>query len=225
MRLQAITGRHRGTISRVLTRHGVSRRRRGTRQTFKRFEWSQPGALLHIDAYSAPKFAAPGHRVHGQRTKIGRALGLGKTVVIAVQDDHSRIVYAELHSAENAANVAITLTRGAAWMREQGCGPLEAVMSDNAKCYTGHLFADTLAELGARHIRIPPYTPRWNGKLERFFGTLEDEWAHGRVWPNSAARDRALASFLRYFNRWRPHSAAGGRPPITRVQHLRGQDI
>jgi transposase InsO family protein len=224
MRLQAITGRQRGTISRVLTRNGVSRRRRGQRQTFRRFEWSQPGALLHIDAYSAPKFLQPGHRVTGDRDKNGRTLGLGKTVVIAVQDDHSRIVYAEPHSAENAANVSITLRRAAAWMREQGCGPLEAVMSDNAKCYTGHRFEQTLRELGARHIRIPPYTPRWNGKLERFFGTLEDEWAHGRVWPNSTTRDRALPSFLRYFNRWRPHSAAGGRPPITRVQQVREQD-
>ncbi len=224
MRLQAITGRHRGTISRVLTRHGVSRRRRGQRQTFKRFEWSQPGALLHVDAYSAPKFRAPGHRVTGNRDKNNRAYGLGKTVVIAVEDDHSRLVYAELHAAENAANVSHTLKRAAAWMREQGCGPLEAVMSDNAKCYTGHHFAHTLAELDARHIRIPPYTPRWNGKLERFFGTLEDEWAHGRIWPDSTTRDRALSSFIRYFNRWRPHSAAGGRPPITRVQQLREQD-
>jgi len=109
-------------------------------------------------------------------------------------------------------------------MREQGCGPPEAVMSVNAKCYTGHLVARTLRELGAHHIRIPPYTPRWNGKLERFFGTLEDEWACGCVWPNSATRDRALSSFLRYFNPWRPYSAAGGRPPISRVQQLRRQD-
>jgi transposase InsO family protein len=220
MRLAALTGRHRATIWKVLKRHGVSRRRRGTRQTFRRFEWSQPGALLHIDAYAAPKFRAPGHRVTGDRDQNGRAYGLGKTVVIAVQDDHSRLVYAELHSAENAANVSVTLKRGAAWMREQGCGPLEAVMSDNAKCYTGHAFAATLAQLGARHIRIPPYTPRWNGKIERFFGTLEDEWAHGRVWPDSSTRDRALSSFIRYFNRWRPHSAAGGRAPITRVQQV-----
>jgi transposase InsO family protein len=180
--------------------------------------------LLHIDAYQAPKFLTPGHRVTGDRDQNNRPRGLGHTVVIAVQDDHSRLVYAELHAAENAANVSITLKRGAAWMREQGCGSLEAVMSDNAKCYTGHRFARTLGELGARHIRIPPYTPRWNGKLERFFGTLEDEWAHGRVWPDSATRDRALSSFLRYFNRWRPHSSAGGRPPITRVQQLRRQD-
>jgi transposase InsO family protein len=208
----------------VLKRHGVSRRRRGERQTDKRFERSQPGALLHIDAYKSPKFVAPGHRATGQRDQIGRARGLGHTVVIAVQDDHSRLVYAELRSAENAANVSLTLRRGAAWMREQGLGPAQAVLSDNAKCYTGHAFAEALDDLGARHIRIPPYTPRWNGKLERFFGTLEDEWAHGRVWPNSTTRDRALSSFIRYFNRWRPHSAAGGRPPITRVQHLRGQD-
>ena len=180
--------------------------------------------MLHIDAFSAPKFLAPGHRVTGDRDKNGRAYGLGKTVVIAVQDDHTRLIYAELHSSENAANVSITLRRGAAWMRAQGCGPLEAVMSDNAKCYTGHQFARTLTELAARHIRIPPYTPRWNGKLERFFGTLQDEWAHGRVWPDSATRDRALSSFIRYFNRYRPHSAAGGRPPITRVHQVRRQD-
>jgi transposase InsO family protein len=220
MRLAALTGRHRATVWKVLKRNGMSRRRRGQRQTFKRFEWSQPGALLHIDAYSAAKFLAPGHRVTGDRDKNGRARDLGKTVVIAVQDDHSRLVYAELHSSENAANVSITLLRAAAWMREQGCGPLEAVMSDNAKCYTGHQFAATLTRLQARHIRIPPYTPRWNGKLERFFGTLEDEWAHGRVWPNSTSRDRALSSFIRYYNRYRPHSAAGGRAPITRVQQV-----
>lgn len=217
MRLAALTGRHRSTVWKVLKRHGQSRRRRGTRQTFKRFEWSQPGALLHIDAYKAPKFDTPGHRVI-EKGYAGRTRGLGHTTVIAVQDDHSRMVYAELHSAENAANVSITLRRAAAWFREQGCGPVEAVMSDNAKCYSrSHAFRDTLAELGAGHILIPPYTPRWNGKIERFFGTLEDEWAHGRVWPNSTSRDRALSSFIRYFNRYRPHSAAGGRPPITRV--------
>jgi len=217
MRLSALTGFGRSTNHKVLARHGQSRRRRQTRQTFRRFEWSQPGALLHIDAYGAAKFLTPGHRVTGDRDKHHRAYGLGKTVVIAVQDDHTRLVYAELHSSENAANVSVTLTRAAAWFAEQGCGALEAVMSDNAKCYTGQQFARALGQLGARHIRIPPYTPRWNGKIERFFGTLEDEWAHGRVWPNSTQRDRALSSFIRYFNRYRPHSAAGGRPPITRV--------
>ena len=219
MRLAALVGRHRSTIWKVLWRHGISRRRRSTRQTFKRYEWAQPGALLHIDAFKAAKFDRPGHWAHnGQRSEQIRTRGAGHTTVIAVQDDHSRMVYAELHSGETAENVSITLRRAAAWFAEQGCGPLEAVMSDNAKCYsTSHAFRDTLTELGARHILIPPYTPRWNGKIERFFGTLDDEWAHGRIWTNSTQRDRALSSFLRYFNRYRPHSAAGGRAPITRV--------
>jgi transposase InsO family protein len=226
MRLQALTGRHRSTTWKVLKRHGCSRRRRSPhpeRRPPRRFEWAQPGALLHIDAFSAVKFHEPGHWATGDRTKRSRAAG--KTVVIGVQDDHSRAVYAELHSAENAANVSACLRRAAAWFAEQGAGPLQAVLSDNAKCYaTSELFAQTLRELGARQILTPPYTPQWNGKLERFWHTLDTEWAHSRQWPDSSTRDRALASYLRFYNRRRPHSACGGRPPLTRVHQDREQD-
>jgi len=227
MRLTYLTGRHRSTIWKVLARHGVSRRRRqSTRQTSRRYEWSEAGALLHIDAFEVPKFSVPGHWATGQRAERHKTRRAGKSVVIGIIDDHTRLVYCELHAAENAIAVSATLRRGAQWFREQGCGPLQAVMSDNARCYsTSSVFRDTLNELGARHILIPPYTPRWNGKIERFFGTLDTEWAHGRIWPNSHQRDRALASFIRFYNRRRPHSAAGGRPPITRVHQLREQDI
>jgi transposase InsO family protein len=226
MRLTWLTGRHRSTIGKVLRRHGKSRRRRGTpRQSGRRYEWAEAGALLHIDAFEAPKFAVPGHWATGQRAEQHKTRNAGKTVIVGVIDDHTRLAYCELHSAENADSVSATLRRAAAWMREPGCGPVQAVMSDNAKCYaTSHAFRDTLAELKARHILIPPYTPRWNGKIERFFGTLDTEWAHGRVWPNSTQRDRALASFIRFYNRRRPHSAASGRPPVTRVHQVREHD-
>jgi transposase InsO family protein len=224
MRLQFLCGRHRSTIGRVLRRRGCSKRRcASARQTTKRYEWSEAGALLHIDGFELPKFNQPGHWATGDRG--GRSRDVGKTVVIGVVDDHTRLAYCELHAAENANNAAATLRRAAAWFLEQGCGPVQAVMSDNAKCYaTSFAFRDALQELGARQILIPPYTPRWNGKVERFFGTLDQEWAHGRVWPDSATRDRALSSFLRFYNRRRPHSAAGGRPPISRVQQVREQD-
>ena len=133
--------------------------------------------------------------------------------------------YGELRSSENAINVSACLRRAAAWMREQGCGPVQAVMSDNATCYAiSHEFKTTLVDLGARHILTPPYTPRWNGKIERMWHTLDTEWAHGQAWDNSTQHDRALASFIRFYNRRRPHSAAGGRPPITRDQQVREQD-
>jgi transposase InsO family protein len=127
----------------------------------------------------------------------------------------------ELRSAENAQVVWATLTRAVACVAEQGCGPVQAVMSDNAKCYAMSFdLRDTLADLGARHILIP----RYNGKIERFFRTLATEWARSRAWPNSQQRDHALSSFIRYYNRRRPHSACGDRPPITRVQRVRGQN-
>ncbi len=221
MRLAAITGRHRSTVWKVLHRHGCSSRPLRPRQTFKRYEWAQPGALLHIDAFTVPRFAEPGHRIHGDRTRRNRSMG--NAVVVGVIDDHSRLAYCELHATENAEAVSITLRRAVAWMAEQGCGPTEAVMSDNAKAYTSHRFQAHLAELGARHILTPPYTPRWNGKIERFFQTLDREWA-GPSWPDHITRDKALASYLRYYNRRRPHSAAGGRAPNTRVQHVCEQD-
>ena len=226
MQLQFLTGRHRSTIWKVLARHGKSRRRRSQPpQTSRRYEWAEAGALLHIDAFELPEVRparALGDRRARRAHKTRRA---GKVKVIGVIDDHTRLAYCELHAAENATTVSATLRRAAPWFAEQGCGPVQAVMSDNAKCYaTSHAFRDTLVELGARHILIPPYTPRWNGKIERFFGTLDTEWAHGRVWPNSTQRDRALASFIRYYNRRRPHSAARGRPPISRVHQVRGQD-
>jgi transposase InsO family protein len=226
MRLTLLTGRHRSRIWKVLHRHGCSRRRRSpARQSSRRYEWAEAGALLHIDAFQAPKFAVPGHWATGQRAERHKTRKAGKTVVIGVIDDHSRLVYCELHSAENTITVSATLRRACRWFLEQGCVPVQAVMSDNAKCYSqSRLFASTLAELGARDILIPPYTPRWNGKIERFFGTLDGERAHGRVWANSTDRDRALSSFIRFYNRKRPHSAAGGRPPISRVHQLRKQD-
>jgi transposase InsO family protein len=226
MQLQFLCGRHRSTIWKVLHRHGVSRQRRTERSAgTRRYEWAEAGALLHIDAFELPKFDRPGHWAHGDRGERYRTRRAGKVKVIGVIDDRTRLVYCEIHAAENALTVSATLRRAAGWFTEQGCGPLQAVMSDNAKCYaTSHEFRRALAELNARQILIPPYTPRWNGKIERFFGTLDREWAHGRVWPNSTLRDRALSSFIRYYNKRRPHSACGGRPPITRVQHLRGQN-
>ena len=173
---------------------------------------------MHIDAFELPKFERPGHWAHGDRSEQHKTRNAGKVKIVGVIDDHTRLVYTEIHAGETGAAVSATLRRAAAWFAEQGCGPVEAVMSDNAKCYTtSRLFQDALAELDARHIRIPPRTPRWNGKIERFFQTLDREWAHGRIWQTSRQRDRALSSFIRYYNRRRPHTACNGRAPITRV--------
>jgi transposase InsO family protein len=223
-RLQGLVGRRRSTIWKVLHRHGCSRRRRGERrQSYRRYEWSQPGALLHIDGKELPRFERPGHFAHGDRSERNR--GLGKSCLISVVDDRTRLAYSELHGIEDRYSTTATLRRAAAWLRELGCGPVEAVMSDNHKAYTSHRFQAELERLGARHIPIPPYTPRWNGKVERFQQTLDLEWIHARTWRSSLDRDKRLRSFLRYYNLRRPHMELGDRPPISRVPQVRGQDI
>ena len=97
-------------------------------------------------------------------------------------------------------------------------------MTDNAKVYGSRSFQAVLAAAGAADIRTPAYTPRWNGKAERVIRTLQDEWAYAHSWPSSHHRAKALTSFFRYYNRQRPHSSLGNRPPISRVHNLSGQD-
>ena len=225
-RLAGIVRRARSTIWKVLRRHGLSRRRRGERQTFRRYEWSRPGALLHVDMAELPRFRRPGHRVTGDRSGTGyeRRHRLGVVYLHCVVDDRSRYAYVEQHQRKDGATAAAVLARAIEHFAQLGLSPPEAVLTDNAYAYTkAGAFKDVLARAGARQITCPPYTPRWNGKVERFIRTLKTEWADAHNWPNSTERSRALASFIRYYNRRRPHSSLGDRPP-TSVHNVRGQD-
>jgi transposase InsO family protein len=222
-RLAGILGRARSTVWKVLHRHGLSRRPRGERQSYRRYEWSRPGALLHIDVKKLSRFRVPGHRATGSRSERSREAGYD--YLHCVIDDHSRVAYVELHSREDAETNARTLERALRFFAELGLDPPEAVMTDNALVYRrGRRFNELLHARAIKHILIPPYTPRWNGKVERFIRTLQDEWAYSRVWPNSTTRARSLQSFIRYYNRRRPHSSIGDRPPISRVHNVCGQD-
>jgi transposase InsO family protein len=225
-RLAWIVRRARSTVWKVLHRHGVSRRPRGERQTFRRYEWSRPGALLHMDVKRLSRFSRPGHAVTGDRTRTwaDKAAHRGYDFLHVVVDDHSRLAYVELHPREDAHTNAATLERALRWFAELGL-ETEAVMTDNALVYRRcRAFKAVIDTRGLRHIRTPSYTPRWNGKAERFIQTLQNEWAYAHTWPNSHARARALSSFIRYYNRRRPHSSLNDRPPISRVHNLRGQD-
>ena len=225
-RLAGIVRRARSTIWKVLQRHGLSRKPRAPRQSFRRYEWSRPGALLHMDVKKLARFSVPGHRVTGDRSTKDLHRGIGYDHLHCVIDDHSRIAYVELHPREDAETNARTLERALRFFAELGLDPPDAVMTDNAMVYRrSHRFAAVLETAGIRQIRTPAYTPRWNGKAERFIRTLQDEWAYAHSWADSHTRARSLLSYVRYYNRRRPHSSLGDRPPISRVHNVRGQYI
>jgi len=226
-RLAGICRRHRSTIWKVLHRNGLSRKASSPRPAYRRYEWSRPGALLHVDVGSLMRFDRPGHAVTGdrRRSRGAKRLGVGRVYLHCVVDDHSRYAYVEQHRDESGQTAAAVLERAIAHFASLGLDPPEAVMSDNALAYRRSLaFKDVLARHRTRHILTPPYTPRWNGKVERFIQTLKREWAYAHSWPSSAERSRALPSFVRYYNRRRPHSSLSDRPPISRVHNVRGQD-
>src|SRR4051794_39326975 len=222
-RLAGVVGHPRTTVWAVLARHQLSRRPRGERQTFKRYEWSQPGALLHMDVKRLARFAVPGHWAMG-RAERHKTRGAGWVYLDVVIDDHSRYLYVDQHDREDAETNARTLERALAHFADLGLAAPQAVMTDNAKVYGSQRFPDRLAAIGAKHITPPPYTPRWNGKAERVIRTLQDEWAYAHRWQNSQQRTKALRSFVRYYNHRRPHSSLGDRPPISRVHNLPDQD-
>lgn len=226
-RLAGIVSCARSTIWKVLRRHGLSRRLKAPRRDYRRYEWSRPGALLHVDMARLARFEHPGHRVRGRsrasRREQLRSPGASYLYLHCVVDDHSRYAYVEQAHDDRGATAAGVLERAIAHFAELGLGPPEAVMTDNALAYRrSRAFAGVLDHAELRHILTPPYTPRWNGKVERFIQTLKREWAYAHSWPSSKERTRALPSFLRYYNRRRPHSSLGDRPPINRVHNVGG---
>ncbi len=223
-RLAGICRRARSTIWKVLARNGLSRRRSSPRPSYRRYEWSRPGALLHVDIAKLGRFRRPGHRVRARSTDSRRDVaGLGYVYLHCVVDDHSRYAYVEQHHDQGGETAAAVLERAIAHFAELGLQPPDAVMSDNALAYRrSRAFKETLDRHAARQILTPPYTPRWNGKVERFIQTLKGEWAYAHSWPSSAERSKALASFVRYYNRRGPHGSLSDRPPISRVHNVCG---
>lgn len=133
-------------------------------------------------------------------------------------DDHSRLAYSEVLRDEQGPTCAAFLERAADFFRSNGIRRIDAVMSDNALNYRRSAdFQRVLFELGARHVLIRPHCPWQNGKVERLNRTLQVEWAYRRPYTSSSQRTRALARWLQRYNTVRPHSALGGRPPISRL--------
>ena len=90
---------------------------------------------------------------------------------------------------------------------------VERVMTDNGSCY----FRRACKRLGLKHIRTKPYTPRTNGKAERFIQTSLREWAYAQAYNTSRERAAELPRWLHRYNWHRPHGSIGSKPPISRL--------
>jgi transposase InsO family protein len=222
----AATGFAHSTVWKVLKRAGISRPPRSVKEPANSYEWPCPGDLLHMDTSRYARFLQPGHRVTGDRSQSlrGRSVEtrVGYDYAHAIVDDHSRLAFVELHGDEKAATVTGFLERAIAFFAAHGIAA-KRVMTDNAFTYRyNRSLRELLARHGIRHLTTKPYRPRTNGKVERFHQTMAREWAYGLAYQSHRHRNAALPHWLDHYNRTRPHSSIGDRPPISRVHNLRG---
>ena len=209
------TGVPHSTISRLMRQRGLNRLcRLEPPRPANRYEYDAPGGLLHLDIKKLGNFKRPGHRVDAKRR--GNAGGGGWSYVHVAIDDHSRVAFSTVHANETAETACLALRQTVAHYQTLGIR-FERVLTDNGACYRSHLFTQTVKELGIRHIRTKPYTPRTNGKAERFIQTSLREWAYARAYASSQERDSALTGWLHHYNWHRPHMGIGSQPPISRI--------
>jgi transposase InsO family protein len=212
--------RSHSTVHRVLWRAGVSRQPRPERPVVVRYLWPCPGQLLHMDTKKLGKFSQPGHKLTGDRARRSRRVGW--EYVHSIVDDCSRLAYSEIHDDEKAATVTAFTRRALDFYLEHGI-VAERLMTDNAFAYIHNRgLRELLDRRAIRHIRTRPYTPRTNGKVERYQQTLQREWAYALEYASSQARRDSLPHWTRHYNERRTHSALGNRPPLARVREVTG---
>jgi transposase InsO family protein len=213
--ISAQLGMPRSTVSAVLARRGL-----GPMASLEppippcRYERRHAGELLHLDIKKLGRFRKPGHRVTGVRTACRTEQAGWEFVHIAI-DDFSRIAYTEILPDETGHSCARFMRRACAWFGSQGI-KVKALLTDNGTGYRSHRFRQACTGCKLHHHRTRPYTPRTNGKAERFIQSLLREWAYARPYRNSLDRARDLPRWIRFYNEDRPHASLNYLPPISR---------
>ena len=211
------TGVSPATVSRVLRAARLSRARDlDPPAPVVRYERAAPGEMIHIDIKKLGRFEKPGHRVTGDRTGQSNNRGAGWEFVHVCVDDHSRVAFSQIHPDETKESAVPFLKAAVAYYASLGV-TVSRVMTDNGSCYKSHAFRDACRDLGLKHIRTKPYTPKTNGKAERFIQTSLREWAYAHTYDSSDHRADQLPAWLHRYNWHRPHGGIRSQTPISRL--------
>jgi transposase InsO family protein len=209
------TGVSPATVSRVLRRLGLNRLAAlEPAEPVRRYQRDRPGELIHIDIKKLGRFNKIGHRITGDRTGQSNSRGVGWEFVHVAIDDASRIAFSRVMKTERKGCAIAFLKAAVAYYASLGI-TVERVMPDNGSCYKAFAFRRACKRLGLRHIRTRPYTPRTNGKAERFIQTALREWAYARAYDTSRQRAHELPYWIHHYNWHRPHGSIGSVPPIS----------
>lgn len=220
----------RRTVSRHLANLGLNRRRfvdptGETNREPRKIVARWPGHMVHVDVKKVGRIPnGGGWRAHGRDSSQARHVASrkkktergGYVYLHSAVDGYSRLAYTEALSDERAGTAIAFLHRARAWFAAHGIIRIHRIVTDNGACYRADRFTRVL--LSSRHQRITPYTPRHNGKVERYNRILAEEFLYARVWASETERTEALAVWNIHYNYHRPHSAACDQPPAARLR-------
>ena len=205
------------TVSRILRRLGLNRiAALEPAEPVRRYERERPGELIHIDIKKLGRFDHVGHRITGDRRGQSKSRGIGWEFVHVCIDDASRLAFSQILPDEKKESAVAFLKAAVAYYASLGV-TVSRVMTDNGSCYRAFDFRDACRDLGLRHIRTRPYTPKTNGKAERFIQTALREWAYAHAYTNSERRAQELPIWLHRYNWHRPHGGLKSKTPISRL--------
>jgi len=219
------TGVSRTTVSRILRAAKLSRARDlEPAEPVIRYEREHPGELIHLDIKKLGRFDQIGHRITGDRTRQsstrgvrgGKPYGAGWEYVHVAIDDASRLAFSQILPDETKESAVAFLSAALAYYESLGV-TVTRVMTDNGSGYISHAFHDLCRQRGLKHIRTKPYTPKTNGKAERFIQTALREWAYAQAYPTSDRRAAELPVWLHRYNWHRPHAGINSATPISRL--------
>lgn len=218
------------TIQRHLRLHNLHRRRlldldgqpvREPQKITARY----PGHMIHMDVKKAGKIpGGGGWRIHGrdsdqarQANRAKKGHKVGYTYFHSAIDGFSRLAYTEALPDEKAATVIGFWARARAWFALHGIARITRLVTDNGPCYKAHAFERSIRAQVATHQFIRAYTPRHNGKVERYNRILAEEFLYARPFTSDAQRTAALQVWNVHYNYHRTHTACGNRPPASRT--------
>jgi len=217
-------GLARSTVGAVLRRLGLGRLDSlNVKPPILRYERERPGELIHIDSKKLGKIDGIGHRITGDRRGQSTKRGTGWEALHVAIDDASRLAYTKILPDETKESATCFLKNALAFFARHGI-TVERIMSDNGSAYKSHVFRDLLKEAGLRHLRTRPYTPKTNGKAERFIQTSLREWIYAVPYQSSAERANAMRPWIDGYNTTRSHSALNRHTPWQRLNNLLGND-
>jgi transposase InsO family protein len=211
------TGVSPATVSRILRAARLSRMRDiDPPEPVIRYEYEKPGGLIHLDIKKLGRFERTGHRITGKRTGNASSRGSGWEFVHVCIDDASRLAFSQILPDEKKESSIAFLKAAITYYASLGVA-VTRVMTDNGSGYRSRAFAKTCAQLRLKHIFTKPYTPKTNGKAERFIQTALREWAYAQPYPTSAHRADQLPLWLHRYNWHRPHGGIKSQTPISRL--------